>query len=249
MTWPWASGMRSLVELRVDGLDEAVDGVAALGEEAEDLAFTFEAVVEELLDLGLGLVYGGAVAGVEGADIQGLELAEGVDVPGHVPAVGADGGGAGAEDVVAGEEGAIGAVEDAGVAVGVARGVDHFEFQAAEVQDIAIIEGFVDAGVFEGLVGGVGVVVVDKEAGPGELLEPLGAAEVVGVGVGEDDVAEVGVAELFKLFEAAVDGMVVAVAGVYECAFTVGYEIGVGRVVAEKEGPFDVDVEGVKAGS
>ena len=104
-----------------------------------------------------------------------------------------------------------------------------------EVDHVPVLKRLVDAGVLKSLVGRVGVISVDDDFGARQLFEPLGAPEMVAVGMGEDDVPEAGVAELFELVEPAVNGDVVPVARVDERAFAVGEEIGVGRVVSEEE--------------
>ena len=132
--------------------------------------------------------------------------------------------------------------------VGVAGGVNQLQLDAPEVDHVTVINRLIDAGVLKGLVGRVGVISVDDNFRPRQLFEPLGAAEMVAVGVGEDDVPEARIAELLELVEPAVNGDVVPVARVDKCAFALGEEVGVGRVVSEEERSFLYrDVQGVKA--
>ena len=126
--------------------------------------------------------------------------------------------------------------------------VNQLQLDAPQVDHVTVLERLVDAGVLKSLVGRVGVISVDDDFGPRQLFEPLGAAEMVAVGVGEDDVPEAGIPELLELVEPAVNGDVVPVARVDERAFALGEEVGVGRVVSEEERSFLYrDVQGVKA--
>ena len=99
--------MEAPVQLGVYLSNQSFHRVFALPQQGEDLGFPLQAVLDELLKLAPRLFHYGAVAGADEPGIVAKERSLRLYVLGHISQGGADSSGAGAQDVVAGEEDAL----------------------------------------------------------------------------------------------------------------------------------------------
>ncbi len=222
-------------------------------------------MVDELLELAGDVPHRRAVAGAEQRGVVGLQPVQGLQVEAHV-AVGRreDGHRAQAEDGVAGEQRALVAEVEGDGAEGVAGRIDGLDGEAAHLDGVAALQQAIGGGLGGGLAPGANALGdrlrlggevrvlgrgrpplaekaclrgVQADASAGGLAESAGAAAVVDVVVGDDDVRQLEAGDALEILQPIGESGLVGVAGIDEGAVAaVDDEVDVGGLRAGEDG-------------